>query len=90
MGAADRASTTRFDELKSGDRITVEQTVTVEKKKQTVATTGTVIRTERTHSSLYHEHNVDNSGFRDTILLELPDGELTTVIMDEFTMLHRA
>jgi len=90
MSAAEGASATRFDELKPGDRITVRQTVTVGNRSQTVTVTGTVIRTERAHHGLHFQRNVDDKVFSDTILLELPDGELTTVTMDEWTVLNRA
>ncbi|HLA85336.1 MAG TPA: hypothetical protein VJL29_11125 [Thermoguttaceae bacterium] len=90
MSAAEGASATRFEELNPGDRITVVQTVTVGRRKETVTTAGTVVRTQRARHGLHFERNVDDKVFSDTILLELPDGELTTVAMDEFTVLKRA
>lgn len=81
---------TRFDELKAGDRIEVEHTVTVGMKFWTTTTIGTVVRTERRRHGLHFRRNVDDKVFSDVILLELPDGELTTVTMDEFTVLRRA
>ncbi|NLX95787.1 MAG: hypothetical protein GXY83_06390 [Rhodopirellula sp.] len=81
---------TRFDELKAGDRIEVEHTVTVGMKIWTTTTVGTVVRTERRRHGLHFRRNMDDKVFSDVILLELPDGELTTVTMDEFTVLRRA
>ncbi len=81
---------TRFDELKSGDRIEVEHLVTVGMKRWTTKTVGTVVRTERRRHGLHFRRNVDDKVFSDVILLELPDGELTTVTMDEFTVVRPA
>jgi hypothetical protein len=79
-----------FDELKPGDRIEVEHTVTVGQKSWTTTTTGNVVRTERRRHGLHFQRNYDDKVFSDVILLELPDGELTTVTIDEFTVLRRA
>ena len=90
MFAADGASTTRFDELKPGDRITVQQTVTIGQERQTITMTGKVIRTERIRHGSHCQCTLDDGTISDMILLELPDGELTTVTMNELTVLHRA
>jgi len=49
-----------------------------------------VVRTERRRHGLHHERAPDDKVFSDLILLELPDGELTTVALDEFTTIRRA
>lgn len=79
-----------FDELKPGDRIEVEHKVTVGQRSWTTKTVGCVVRTERRRHGLHFQRNHDDKVFSDVILLELPDGELTTVAMDEFTVLRRA
>lgn len=79
-----------FDELAPGDRIEVEHRVTVGLKSWTTKTTGKVVRTERRRHGLHFRRNVDDKVYSDVILLELADGELTTVTMDEFTVLRRA
>ena len=56
----------------------------------TTKTCGTVVRTERLRHGLHFQRNFDDKVFSDVILLELPDGELTTVTLDEFTTLRRA
>lgn len=81
---------TRFDQLKPGDRIEVEHVVTVGQKSWTTKTHGEVVRTERRRHGLHHRRSHDDKVFSDSILLELPDGELTTVTMDEFTIIRRA
>jgi translation initiation factor IF-1 len=79
----------RFDELKPGDRIEVEQTVVSEGKGRPERICGTVIRTERCQGQpCCRGANGTLSG--DLILMELSDGELTTVRMDESTVLRWA
>ena len=83
MSPSNGLTRTRPEELKVGDRITVEHVVTVGHKQRTTTTTGTVVAERRRHG--LHRRNVDDKVFSDSILLELPDGELTTVTLDEFT-----
>ena len=78
----------QFDDLHPGDRIEVEHEVTVGLKRWTTRTVGTVIRTERRRHGLHFLRNVDDKVFSDVILLQLADGELTTLTMDEFTVLR--
>jgi hypothetical protein len=80
----------QLDELKAGDRVEVEHTVTVGQKSWTTKTCGKVVRTERRRHGLHFQRNSDDKVFSDAILLELPDGELTTVTVDEFTAIRRA
>jgi hypothetical protein len=75
----------QFDELKVGDRVEVEHIVTVGQKSWTAKTSGKVVRIERRRHGLHFQRNPDDKVFSDTILLELPDGELTTLTADEFT-----
>jgi hypothetical protein len=90
MSAIHGPSATRFEELKPGDRIEVEHTLTVGRISKAVKTIGTVLRTERQRHGMHFRRADDDCVASDTIILELPDGELTTVTMDEFTVLRRA
>ena len=90
MSTGHSDSPTVFEELKPGDRIEVEHVVTVGQKSWPTKTIGTVVRTERRRHGLHFRRNADDKVFSDVILLEMPDGELTTVTMDEFTVLRRA
>ncbi|MCS7238652.1 MAG: hypothetical protein NZ899_10345 [Thermoguttaceae bacterium] len=90
MVGSNASTLTRFEELKPGDRIEVEQVVTVGLQRRTVKTVGTVVRTERTRHGLHFRRAPDDKVFSDVILLELPDGELTSICMDEFTVIRRA
>ncbi len=79
-----------FDELTPGDRIEVERAVTVGARSWKAKTAGVVLRTERRRHGLHFERNFDDKVFSDVILLELADGELTAVTLDEFTVIRRA
>ena len=80
----------RFDQLKVGDRVEVEHLVTVGQKSWTTKTYGKVVRVERRRHGLHFQRNSDDKVFSDVILLELPDGELTSVTMDEYTTIRQA
>jgi hypothetical protein len=90
MTASNSQIRAQFDELKAGDRVEVEHTVTVGQKSWRARTCGTVLRTERRRQGLHFDRNLDDHVFSDVILLELPDGELTDVTVDEFTAIRRA
>lgn len=90
MTTATSQSRELFDELKPGDRIEVEHTVTVGQDSWTATSTGSVVRTERRRHGLHMRRSHDDKVFSDVILLELADGELTAVTMDEFTILRQA
>jgi hypothetical protein len=75
----------QFDELKIGDRVEVEHLITVGQKSWTAKTAGTVVRTERRRHGAHFQRNVDDKVFSDLILLEQPDGEFTSLAIDEFT-----
>jgi hypothetical protein len=81
---------TQVDELKIGDRVEVEHLVTVGQKSWAAKTCGTVVRVERRRHGLHFEREADDKVFSDAILLELPDGELTTLTVDEHTVIRRA
>jgi hypothetical protein len=78
----------KFDELKVGDRVEVEHRVTVGQQAWPAKTAGTVIRIERRRHGLHFHRNHDDKVFSDVVLLELPDGELTAVTLDEFTSIR--
>ncbi len=79
-----------FEEIRPGDRIVVEHGVTVGVLSWTTRTSGKVVRTERRRHGLHFRRNIDDKVFSDVIILELPDGEFTTLTMDEFTTLYPA
>jgi hypothetical protein len=85
----DRQQRELFAQLKPGDRVEVEHTVTVGPRQWTTRTEGTVVRTERPRHGLHFQRNFDDKVFSDAIVLKRADGELTTVVLDEFTTLRR-
>jgi hypothetical protein len=89
MTATTEDSRELFGKLRPGDRVEVEHLVTVGPKQWTTTTRGKVLRTERRRHGLHHRRNVDDKVYSDLIVLELPGGDVTTVTMDEFTVLRR-
>ena len=79
-----------YAELAPGDLIEVEHLVAVGQNNWTTTTSGKVVHTERRRHGLHHRRNTDDKVFSDIILLELADGELTTLTVDEFTVVRRA
>ena len=78
-----------FAELQPGDRIELDHEVKVGFKKWNTTTAGEVVRTLRRRHSLHHDRNFDDKVWSDVIVLKRDDGELTTVTMDEFSVLRR-
>jgi hypothetical protein len=78
----------QFDELKVGDRVEVEHVVTVGQKSWTAKTTGTVVRIERRRQGLHFQRNPDDKVASDEVLLEMLDGEFTSVAIDEFSTIR--
>ncbi len=85
-----RQSRALFEQLAPGDRIEVQHLVAVGIQHWTATVQGIVVRTDRARHGLHFRRNFDDKVFSDTILLQRPDGELTTVALDEFTSLRRA
>jgi hypothetical protein len=78
-----------FLDLKPGDKIEAVHTVIVGNKRWQTTTSGAVVRIERRRHGLHFRRNHDDKVYSDVIILSRPDGELTTVTMDEFTRLRR-
>ena len=88
MVCSDTTTRSLFDELAPGERIEIEHTITAGRESWTTRTVGTVVRTERRRHGLHFRRNFDDKVFSDVILLELPDGELAAVTLDEFTVVR--
>jgi len=78
-----------FAQLQPGDKVEVVHTVKVGMQSWTSSTVGTVRKTERRRHGLHYQRNNDDKVFSDLIVLELDDGSLTTVAIDEYTVLKR-
>ncbi|MFZ5828543.1 MAG: hypothetical protein ACOY3P_00565 [Planctomycetota bacterium] len=90
MATTEPDSRQLFAELQPGDRVEVQHLVTVGRRKWHTKTIGKVVRTDRARHGLHFRRNFDDKVFSDSILLEMPDGELTSVTVDEFTVIRRA
>ena len=88
--AANSASSVLYSELKPGDKVEVGHLVTIGSSDQwTTRTVGTFVRRERRRHGLHFRRNPDDKVYSDVLILARPDGELTSVTMDEFTALRR-
>ncbi len=84
------ASEIPFADLEPGDSVEVEHLVTVGVRSWPKTTSGTVVRTERRRHGLHFRRNFDDKVYSDLIVLRLADGAVTTLTMDEFTVVRRA
>jgi len=80
---------TLFDSIQAGDRVELEHEVKVGYRQWTTKTVGTVIAKDRQRHGLHHQRNFDDKVFSDILVLRGEDGELTTVTLDEFSVLRR-
>ena len=87
--AFEAVSRNLFTELAPGDRIEVTHEVMVGQKHWRTKTVGTVQRCERRRHGLHFRRQNDDKVYSDVIILKRDTGELTTVTMDEFTVLRR-
>ena len=78
-----------YQSLEEGDRVELLHEVKVGFRSWTTTTTGTVVSTERRRHSLHHDRNFDDKVYSDMIVLKRDDGELTTVTLDEFSVLKK-
>ena len=70
--------------LQPGDHVEIDQEIKVGQKRWRTQTSGEVVRVERRRHSLHFDRNFDDKVWSDMIVLKRPDGELTTVAIDEF------
>ncbi len=76
-----------FEKLQPGDEIELKHEVKVGFRSWETVTTGTVVHVERRRHGLHRRRNHDDKVFSDVIVVERPDGERTTVTLDEFSEL---
>ena len=77
-----------FEKLQTGDRVELKHEVKVGYNRWYTTTHGTVLRKERRRHGLHFQRNPDDKVFSDSIVLQLDDGELSTVTLDEFSELR--
>ena len=78
-----------FEQLRPGDRIELDHEVKVGFRSWNTKTTGEVVFAERRRHGLHYQRNFDDKSFSDVIILKREDGELTTVTLDEFSVLRQ-
>ena len=90
-GAAAQAVLNRqlLAELEPGGRVELEHDVKVGFRGWRTTTRGTVVSTDRRRHGLHTDRNFDDQVFSDVIVLRRDDGELTTVTLDEFSVLRK-
>jgi hypothetical protein len=84
-----RESLDIFQTLRPGDLVVVRHEVKVGFRVWQTSTTGRVVSATRRRHGLHRRRNPDDKVFSDVIVLQRPDGELTTVTLDDFTELRR-
>lgn len=89
MATTELASRELFSQLQPGDWVDVQHSVKVGSKVWTTTTVGKVVKTERRRHGLHYRRSVDDKVFSDMLILEHQDGSLTTITMDEFTVLKK-
>jgi hypothetical protein len=78
-----------FETLQPGDQVELSHEVKVGFRQWETKTAGKVVHAERRRHGLHHQRNFDDKAFSDVIVLERHDGELTTVTLDEFSVLRK-
>lgn len=77
------------NQLAPGDRVEIDHEVKVGSQRWHTQTAGKVIRVERRRQGLHFRRNPDDKVFSDLVMLELADGSVTTVSLDDFTVLRK-
>ncbi len=89
MNPTQQATLQVYETLQPGDRVELRHEVKVGFRRWQTTTVGTVVRAERRRHGLHFRRNRDDKVFSDTIVLQREDGELTTVTLDEFSVLKK-
>jgi hypothetical protein len=90
MDQRQHAETLRtFETLQAGDLVELQHEVKVGFQKWQTTTRGTVVQAERRRHGLHFQRNFDDKVFSDVLVLRRDDGELTTVTLDEFSVLKK-
>ena len=88
MSAIEQTTRDLLNNLQPGDRIEVVHQVKVGLKIWNTRTTGTVVHVGRRRHGLHFRRHYDDKVFSDEVKLQLDDGSLTTVSIDEFSEVH--
>lgn len=89
MTPLQRESLAVFESLRPGDVVEIRHEVKVGFQAWNTTTRGQVVAAERRRHGLHYRRNFDDMAFSDVIVLQKEDGELTTVTLDDFSILRR-
>ena len=89
MSPQQRQTLEVFEHLQPGDDVELRHEVKVGFRSWESVTKGKVVRAERRRHGLHYRRNADDKVFSDVLVLQRPDGELTTVTLDEFSVLRK-
>lgn len=91
MSAANQHTETlrTFEQLRAGDLVELQHDVKVGFRSWQTTTRGTVVEARRRRHGLHRQRNYDDRAYSDVIVLKKEDGELTTVTLDEFSVLRK-
>ena len=78
-----------YESLQPGDRVELQHEVKVGFHSWQARTVGKVVKLERRRHGLHYRRNHDDKVFSDLIVLQRESGELTTVALDEFSVLRK-
>lgn len=78
-----------FEQLQPGDQVELRHEVKVGFRSWETVTCGEVVQAERRRHGLHRRRAHDDKVFSDVIVLKRNDGELTTVTLDEFSVLRK-
>lgn len=89
MTPVQKATLEVFESLQPGDRVELKHEVRVGFRSWQATTVGTVVQAERRRHGLHYRRNSDDKVYSDVIVLRRKDDELTTVTLDEFSVLKK-
>src|SRR5262245_14256123 len=75
--------------LRAGDRVEIEHELKVGWRVWRTTTKGVVVGIDRRRHGLHTHRNFDDKVYSDVIVLRRDDGELTTVTLDEFSVVTK-
>ena len=89
MNPTQRRTLEVFETLQPGDKVRLQHEVKVGFRTWSTKTVGEVVEARRRRHGLHYQRNFDDKAFSDVIVLKRDDGELTTVTLDEFSVLQK-
>ena len=78
-----------FESLQEGDQVELKHEVKVGFRSWESVIQGEVVHAERRRHGLHYSRNHDDKVYSDVVVLKRPDGELSTVTLDEFSVLRK-